>query len=48
MKARKSKKWSREKLASEIPTSFQTIYRWEKGISRPSPIMERRLDEIFR
>jgi transcriptional regulator with XRE-family HTH domain len=33
--ARKAKGWSQQRLADELGTTQQVVYRWEKGINDP-------------
>lgn len=39
-------KLSREKFARRLGVSFFTIWRWEKGKTKPSPMAEKLLKEI--
>lgn len=50
MKARKARKWNRDKLAMEfygMPGNITTISRWEQGINLPASDSIERLVEIF-
>ncbi len=40
--------WSREKLASELSVSAQSIYRWEAGRTKPLPTVVRQLEALER
>ena len=38
--------WSREKLASELNVSLQSVYRWEAGRTKPLPTVVRQLETL--
>ena len=38
--------WSREKLASELNVSLQSVYRWEAGRTKPLPTVVRQLEAL--
>ena len=38
--------WSREKLASELNVSLQSVYRWETGRTKPLPTVVRQLEAL--
>ena len=46
-KLRKRHNWTREDLASKLGVSYMTIYRWEKGKSKPQRSHIKRMSEIF-
>lgn len=40
--------WSREKLASELNVSAQSVYRWEAGKTKPIPTIVKQLEALER
>lgn len=47
LKARKTKKMTREELAASIGTSVSTVIRWETGKSKPLPVFRRQLERVL-
>src|SRR5436305_13799702 len=45
--ARTERKWSQQEVADLISTTYVNISRWERGITRPSPYMRRKLCALF-
>lgn len=45
---RKRMKWSQERLARELGVSYQTVHRWEKGISEPSPLAMEKIQSLLK
>lgn len=39
---------SREQFARKLGISFFTVWRWEKGKSKPSPMAEKLLEDLVR
>ena len=37
---------SRDALARELGVSYKTIYLWEKGKTKPSPMAQQKLEEL--
>ena len=37
---------SRDALAREVGVSVKTVYLWEKGKNRPSPLAQEKLDRL--
>ncbi len=48
IKFRKKHKLSREDLASKLGVSYMTIYRWEKGVSKPHKVLLEKLQRIMK
>lgn len=44
---RTQRKWSQQKLADLIGSTYVNISRWERGITRPNPYFRRKLCELF-
>ncbi len=45
--ARLARGFSQAELAEQIGTTFVHISRWERGLTRPSPLFRSRLCELF-
>ena len=43
---RQEKEWSQQDLAEQLGVALQTVWRWENGESRPSPLAEDRLRKL--
>jgi len=46
-KLRKNLRLSQEGLAREVGVSFATVNRWENGLTRPSPLAIKQIEDIL-
>jgi len=45
---RKKMGWSQERFAREVGVSSKTTWRWENGLSKPSPLANEKLLKLCR
>ena len=45
---RTTKGWTQEQLARNLGVSWNTVQRWEKGKTRPSPLAMEKLEELLK
>src|SRR5690242_10148582 len=45
--ARRLKNWTQSELAEKLGTDFETVSRWERGITVPSPYYRRQLCKVL-
>jgi len=43
---REKNDWSQEALARKVGVSLQTVYRWENGTVKPSPLASEKLKQL--
>jgi len=46
LKLRMALGWSQEKMASELGVSSKTVYRWESGLYKPSPLATEKINNL--
>tara|TARA_Y100001938_G_C7983488_1_gene375645 strand:- start:468 stop:776 length:309 start_codon:yes stop_codon:yes gene_type:complete len=39
--------WSQQELAEKVGAPSSSVYKWEKGMSRPSRNNQKRLEDVF-
>ena len=39
--------WSQQELAEKVSAPSSSVYKWEKGMSRPSKNNQKRLEDVF-
>ena len=39
--------WSQQELAEKVGAPSSSVYKWEKGMSRPSKNNQKRLEDVF-
>ena len=45
--ARQANGWSQQELAEKVGAPASSVYKWEKGLSKPSKNNQKRLEDVF-
>tara|TARA_R100000808_G_C2086647_1_gene108574 strand:+ start:168 stop:491 length:324 start_codon:yes stop_codon:yes gene_type:complete len=45
--ARQAQGWSQQELAEKVGAPHSSVYKWERGMSKPSKSNQKRLEEVF-
>ena len=45
--ARQANGWSQQELAEKVGAPASSVYKWEKGMSKPSKSNQKRLEDVF-